>query len=415
MESLVFFALIFLLNPIIVMTSNIYFLRCSLFSYVSSCCNFQRFIAMAHLNESEHLSNLTNQTSHNTLACFYSSQRYVIIFIALIIGLMISLTGNMLVVTIFTRDKTLRTSVNYFIVNIAISDVLISMTCLAPIVSRILYKDNRWFADGILGSILCKFTFYFLQVSRFVSMFSMMVIAAERYRAVLFPYRCDLISEKRRPFVIAGTWILAMAIPAHNLYGLKLVSYDAKRYCDFRWEPVLETLVLKISRVVFFCTITASAIVLTVLYTKISIHLYMENKTINLASEAIKERAKLNRQVQIMLAVTVILFYACWIPVSIISLIEVLKGVTLRCDAMYGPPIQIIYTLINPLIYYAFNEHYRQGFKELLCCCCKCNSTKSNNTVSPIVELNIHQRENGDHINKAAETNKLQITLCDNI
>ena len=139
--------------------------------------------------------NLTNQTNYNPLACYYSGSYTKFTFFMIVLTL--SLMGNVLVVVVFIRNKTLRTSVNYFIANMAVSDVFIPFTYLLPFVTGITYKDNRWLFDGVVGSSLCKATYYIWHVSRFVSLFSMIFGATDRFQAILFPLRPALITEAR--------------------------------------------------------------------------------------------------------------------------------------------------------------------------------------------------------------------------
>ena len=325
-------------------------------------------ITTIKMNDTSHYSNLTNP-----FECSYPVDYPR--FIGLMILLVISLTGNLLVILVFYRNKTLRNSVHYFIVNMAASDVFLQFTYLLPILSGILHKDNRWLLDGILGSALCKFTFFSWQVSRLVSLFSMMVTAFDRFRGILYPLKQALISRKRIPKAIAGIWITSLALSAHNLYGVRLVSSEAKNYCVFQWDPPSYTRkALTVSYLMFLCVIAASAVILTVLYSKIIVHLYKQNTNFHLQSEVLKARAKMNRQITIMLVVVVVTFFAIWSQFTVTVVIWIFNDEErLQCDGQ-SLLIYLIYPIFNPVIYCIFNENYRQGFKELLCSCCHSNT-----------------------------------------
>ena len=101
--------------------------------------------------------------------------------------LVVSLVGNTLVTIIVYRTQTLRKAINFFIVNMAISDLLFP-TFVFPWSLTLMHmvSDSRpdWPLDGFFGQATCKLTFFLPSVSIAVSVQSMVLIAIDRYRAV---------------------------------------------------------------------------------------------------------------------------------------------------------------------------------------------------------------------------------------
>ena len=64
---------------------------------------------------------------------------------------LLSLVGNILVILVVIYNKRLRTTTNYFIVNLAVSDLLVTCSCSWVTVAADL--TDQW----ILGSFFCKF------------------------------------------------------------------------------------------------------------------------------------------------------------------------------------------------------------------------------------------------------------------
>ena len=122
-----------------------------------------------------------------------------------------SLTGNVLLVAVFYRNKTLRTAVHYFIVNMAISDLIIPVVSL-PLRIKKIYHDGLWLVDGVLATVLCKLTWIAEPVSTGVSILIMIVIAVDRFRAVLFSMKFCLFSQIKRRLIIAATWLVSVAL-----------------------------------------------------------------------------------------------------------------------------------------------------------------------------------------------------------
>ena len=61
---------------------------------------------------------------------------------------------------------------------------------------------NSWLIGGSLGQALCKLVGFLPSVSILVSIQSLVLIAVDRFGAVVFPLRSPLISSKLCPFFI---------------------------------------------------------------------------------------------------------------------------------------------------------------------------------------------------------------------
>ena len=206
--------------------------------------------------------------------------------------------GNVLLVAEFYRNKTLRTSVPYFIVNVAISDLIIPIFYLPWMISYT-YDDGLWLVDGVLGTVLCKLVWIACPVSTVVSMFSMIMIAADRFRAVLFPMRSAFFSGNSRRLIIASTRVASVALQARFLYAVKVVPrHDTELYCNIQYEQASYTFKVILTYTVLIFSLTfASAIVLTVLYSSVIISLHRQKTNLHLANEMMKKRESRNRQI----------------------------------------------------------------------------------------------------------------------
>ena len=69
-------------------------------------------------------------------------------------------------------------------------------------------------------SLLCLFKAY------------LVLIAVDRFGAVVYPLRSPLISSKLCPFFILATWIVAMALISPYLFAYKLVQYTERFVCE---------------------------------------------------------------------------------------------------------------------------------------------------------------------------------------
>jgi len=107
------------------------------------------------------------------------------------------------------KHQELRKTMNYFIVNMAVSDLLFSLIKIPREITVLVNKSLHWHVAGMLGSIFCKFSYFASSVSLFVSVQSLVWIAIDRFLAIVFPIKLGLISGKIRTKAIVSTWILA--------------------------------------------------------------------------------------------------------------------------------------------------------------------------------------------------------------
>ena len=143
--------------------------------------------------------------------------------------LAVSLIGNFFIIIIVYRTQTLRKPVNFFIVNMAISDLLVSIIVL-PWMLKELYVDY-WLKGGPLGVAFCKLVFFIPDVSNFVSIQSLVLIAVDRFGAVVFPLSSPLFSSKLCFVLILASWVVAMAFHSPYFFVLKPVEDGGRLFC----------------------------------------------------------------------------------------------------------------------------------------------------------------------------------------
>ena len=85
-----------------------------------------------------------------------------------------------------------------------------------------LLHANSFLIGGQLGQALCKLLPFFGNVSFVVSIQNLILIAVDRFGAVVFPLRSPLIRSKLCPFFILVTWIFAIVFNSPEVFTLEL-------------------------------------------------------------------------------------------------------------------------------------------------------------------------------------------------
>ena len=156
------------------------------------------------------------------------------------------------------KTKTMRKTINFFIVNMAASDLLFPIF-LFPLMLTELYADSQ--ISGSLGQVLCKVLSFLKAISLSVSIQSLVLIAVDRFGAVVFPLRTPFISSKLRPFfTLATTWIIPSAVQITYFFFLKPDQHAGEIECAVDWNEVfgesssVENYVLAVFVVFLFIT-----------------------------------------------------------------------------------------------------------------------------------------------------------------
>ena len=288
----------------------------------------------------------------------------------------VSLVGNSFIGVIVFKTRTMRKPINFLIANMAISDLLYPIFWF-PLKITHLYVDS-WLISGPGGQALCKLLHFFPDVSTVVSIQSLVLIAVDRFGAVVFPLRSPLISSKLCPFYIFATWIVTMAVHAPYLSAFRLVEYPGRLACERRWNEAFgefssfASYYLALTIVFLFIPIVLLAILYSIILVKLKTQVF-PGETSVIAQE---HHARRNRNVLRMAIAIVFVFVICWVPFSTIVLLRFFEWER-RSDIPCGV-LRFGYTValylahsncaFNPLICFIFSANYRQGLKRLLKC-----------------------------------------------
>ena len=296
-----------------------------------------------------------------------------------------SIFGNILIIIIVYKNRELQKAINYFVVNMAVSDLLLSLVLFPIQITRLSTGSVHWHVSGILGSIFCKFHFLAQLVSLSVSVQSLVWIAIDRYVAVVFPIKLGLISSKIRTVAIVSTWIFAGLFYFPVLVTSGLVESGNNTFCILVSKQSIFLHEGDLDGPYYWLHLTlrhfAPLFLITVLYTAIAITLKRRKKSLadTMPNASEQRYLKKRRQATQMAIVILVLFYICIIPYTL-SRLE--KFIWRPSCAFLRPFTFIAYfmlhfsTVVNPIICLSFVESYRRGLKNIMCYFCGMQNNK---------------------------------------
>ena len=112
--------------------------------------------------------------------------------LAYFVILLVSLVGNILITLVVWKNKKLHKSINYFVFNMALSDLFTPLTIMPIKVVEIILGSGAFKVHSplILGNVLCKVCYFLPDVSVLVSVESLLLISLDRLAC-----RCCLSTE----------------------------------------------------------------------------------------------------------------------------------------------------------------------------------------------------------------------------
>ena len=283
---------------------------------------------------------------------------------------LVSLVGNIFIGIIVYKTKSLKKPVNYFIANMAMSDLVYPISMLPRDVAS-LFISGSWLVRGPLGQALRKLSSFSIEVSTLVSSQSLVLMAVNRFGAVVFPLRSPLISSNQCRFFILATWIIAMVVKCPILFFFEVLEYPDGLECTPLWSPYLKHYTVAMIAVVFYVPL----ILITILYLTIALTIKSQKTA---GEQSVSRRGQRLKREKIVLEISIAIvsaFTMGWLPLSIwwfVYFYSSDKTVIWSCGFRYFTEIvrflMYSYCAVSPCICFIFIGHYRQGLKNLLNC-----------------------------------------------
>ena len=288
--------------------------------------------------------------------------------------IIVSLVANSLIVIIVYKMPNLRKPINYFIANMATSDLLFPIFSI-PLKLSFLHA-NSFPIDGQLGQALCKLVPFFGNVSIVVSTQNLILIAVDRFGAVVFPLHSPLIRSKLCPFFILATWMFAIVLSSPDLFTVELVEYPGGALCERRWKKVFGESSSFASFLLAYNIVFGyiPVMLLVILYSTILIKLKTQAHPGEQSTNNQQQRKRRNRNVLQMSIAIVIVFVLCWLPFNTSHFIMRYQERSAHFSCSFWIYLDVTnfmtqtYCAINPIICFVFSSNYRKGLKRLIKC-----------------------------------------------
>ncbi|XP_069380345.1 neuropeptide FF receptor 1 like 2 [Paralichthys olivaceus] len=338
----------------------------------------------------EALSNISiggfTNVTNITFSPYYQHSLYVAAsyIVAYFFIFLLCMVGNILVCLIVLENRHMRTVTNLFIFNLAISDLLVGIFCIPTTL-----LDNL-ITGWPFSNTMCKMSGFVQGVSVSASVFTLVAIAVERFRCIVYPLQPKptvLVAKAAIVFI----WVLAVVIMCPAAVALTVekfpfhyIVYNA----DFNYTLPVYTCyenfdnpkMRKVYTAVLFAHIYLVPLtVITLMYASIGVKL-CSSMVANRERQLDKKKIKVIK----MLTLVALLFMLSWLPLWTLMMMTDYAGLKRdQIDLLTSYIFPFAHWLafsnssINPIIYGYYNENFRRGFQAVcksrpLCCFMQC-------------------------------------------
>ncbi|XP_052829131.1 QRFP-like peptide receptor [Octopus bimaculoides] len=236
-----------------------------------------------------------------------------------VIVIVLATAGNCLVIAVVYTNTRMQTTTNFYIVNLAASDLLVTLSCSwVHLVSSL----NE---DWVLGAFFCKFNSFAQVTSTVSSILTLTVIACDRFFGIVFALKAH-IAERRAWYAIVLLWIIAIVVAAPLLYVRRLFmtkwANHTERFCTDDWTLVTNSMNAMKARRIYYTFVSivlffVPVLVMSLAYAMIIWKLWSAQIPGERLETENRNQLRVKRKIVLMLMMILAAFVICWLPYQI--------------------------------------------------------------------------------------------------
>ncbi|KAM3843424.1 rhodopsin [Vipera latastei] len=279
-------------------------------------------------------------------------------FLLILLGLPI----NFLTLYVTIQHKKLRTPLNYILLNLAVSNLFM---VLVGFPTTMYTSMNGYFVFGTVG---CNVEGFFATFGGEMGLWSLVVLAVERYVVVCKPMSNFRFTENHAIMGLALTWIMALSCAGPPLIGWSRYIPEGMQ-CSCGVDYYTPTPEVYNESFVIYMFLVHFIIPLMVIF-------FCYGRLLCTVKEAAAQQQesattqKAEKEVTRMVIIMVIAFLVCWVPYASVAFY-----IFTHQGSDFGPVFMTVpaffaksSAIYNPVIYIVMNKQFRNCMITTLCC-----------------------------------------------
>ncbi|XP_041471459.1 probable G-protein coupled receptor 19 [Lytechinus variegatus] len=273
--------------------------------------------------------------------------------------------GNILVVTVVQRSRRLQSTTNYFVISLAIVDLVMSILCMPFMIGLII--ADEW----VFGLFICKLVRFLQYMKPGATVYVLIAIGVDRFYTILYPLSFKITRGKAKKMIIIS-WSIATLISCPAFYFFVLTELGGNTTVCMPFTS-LEAAGIMYITALLLVEFILPMILLLITYARIFRHIW----TVGIRGRALQRtmnsvpRAKVKTVKMLMIVSSV--FFVSWTPFFVVqewfTCAQDLTQISQSEVNIYWVTVWISLTSCawNPVIYSCYNPNFRRGCKEVFC------------------------------------------------
>ncbi|XP_044132735.1 olfactory receptor 11L1-like [Bufo gargarizans] len=274
----------------------------------------------------------------------------MVFFVLLILIYGLTICGNLLIITLVSYSKSFQTPMYYFLVELSISDLMLTTTIVPNTLYIILNKQQ------VMYFINCFIQFFFFGVSECSECLHLTVMSYDRYLAICSPLRYSTLMEPGFcQKLVSLSWLLSLSVMLTEVISIRMLKFCGYNIIDHFFCDLFPLLDLSCSNTSMVQTeiILLSIPVLVLPFVFIIItYIFIISSILNISTNTGRQKAFSTCSSHLTV---VSLFYGTLFS----SYVLPTRGKSVNVSKILPLLYTVMTPLINPMIYSLRNEEMK--------------------------------------------------------
>lgn len=310
---------------------------------------------------------------------------FILNSVFLVLIMLATLFGNALVITAVYLFHRLRRMTNFFIISLAVSDLLVALGHLPLRIDQSVHNNNWCFDKTPNDVTTCAYWIVMDTVFSCASICNLVVISIDRFLAITKPFEYQNRMTKRVGFsLIAFVWLYAMLWGVLSLVDWTRDPNSTREHIFVDFNTRTNERKCGKNDKVYYTSAMAVAfflplLIVIVTYSCVFRVAFTQAKAValldpNKGKKHILRELKATKTIAVVIGV----FIVCWLPSFILMVLSLWckqcftpfvtnKDLSLAVRIIFVFVLPVMNSSLNPVIYTVFNQEFRMAFSRMLC------------------------------------------------